>query len=68
RIGAAFALCYGLARFIDEFWREPDSYLGYQFGQLTQGQMLSIPMILVGLYFLWRLRAPIAAEERTGKA
>ena len=30
--------------------------------------MLSIPMILVGLYFLWRLRAPIAAEERTGKA
>ena len=68
RIGAAFALCYGLARFIDEFWREPDSYLGYQFGHLTQGQMLSIPMILVGLYFLWRLRAPITAEERAGKA
>ncbi len=59
RIGAAFALTYGLGRFIDEFWREPDAYLGYQLGFVTQGQILSIPMILVGLYFLWRLRGPL---------
>ncbi|MEO1191135.1 MAG: prolipoprotein diacylglyceryl transferase [Pseudomonadota bacterium] len=58
RISAAFALTYGLARFIDEFWREPDAYLGFIFGGLTQGQLLSIPMILIGLFFLWRLRGP----------
>lgn len=64
RVSAAFALSYGLARFFDEFWRQPDSYLGYYWGFLTQGQLLSLPMILIGLYFLWRLRgpAPAAAE------
>lgn len=59
RVGAAFVLCYGLARFFDEFFREPDSYLGYFLGSVTQGQLLSLPMILVGLFFLWRLRGPL---------
>ncbi|MEQ8653833.1 MAG: prolipoprotein diacylglyceryl transferase [Kiloniellales bacterium] len=59
RVAAAFALTYGLARFIDEFWREPDSYLGFHLGFVTQGQILSVPMILIGLYFLWRLRGPL---------
>ncbi len=59
RVGAAFVLCYGLARFFDEFFREPDSYLGYFLGSVTQGQLLSLPMILVGLIFLWRLRGPL---------
>ncbi|GAB5467836.1 MAG: prolipoprotein diacylglyceryl transferase [Rhodospirillales bacterium] len=63
RISAAFALTYGLARFIDEFWREPDAYLGFVFGNLSQGQVLSIPMILVGLFFLWRLRGPLPPAD-----
>jgi len=67
RISAAFALGYGLARFVDEFWRAPDPYLGYYLGLFTQGQLLSIPMILLGLYFLWRLRGPLPPEEPRGR-
>ncbi|RCS58461.1 prolipoprotein diacylglyceryl transferase [Parvibium lacunae] len=48
-----FIAGYGIFRFIAEFAREPDAYLGIlQFG-LSMGQWLSLPMILVGL-MLWR--------------
>ncbi|SHN55945.1 prolipoprotein diacylglyceryl transferase [Desulfovibrio litoralis] len=44
-----FLLGYGVARFIVEFYREPDLQLGYiGFNWLTMGQLLSIPMILIG--------------------
>jgi phosphatidylglycerol:prolipoprotein diacylglycerol transferase len=45
-----FLTGYGIARFIGEFFREPDSFLGFLFGNwLTMGQLLSLPMILAGL-------------------
>ncbi|RMG34281.1 MAG: prolipoprotein diacylglyceryl transferase [Gammaproteobacteria bacterium] len=53
----AFLLGYGSFRFLIEFVRMPDSQLGYlAFGWLTMGQLLSLPMILFGLYLLLRSR------------
>lgn len=52
-----FALLYGVFRFIVEFVREPDQQLGYFAGDwLTMGQILSLPLILVGLVFLYMAR------------
>jgi len=42
---------YGLARIFVEFFREPDPQLGYLFGGwLTMGMVLSVPMVLIGLW------------------
>ena len=50
RIAAAFLVGYGLVRFFIEFVRKPDSDMGYVlFGALTQGQVLSLGMVLAGL-------------------
>ncbi|NUY39754.1 prolipoprotein diacylglyceryl transferase [Wolbachia endosymbiont of Litomosoides brasiliensis] len=40
---------YGIARFVVEFFREPDYQVGYLWLDLTIGQLLSIPMILLGI-------------------
>lgn len=46
-----FLVCYGAFRFILEFFREPDAPLGFIWGGwLTMGQLLSIPMVLFGIY------------------
>lgn len=48
-----FLLTYGIGRFIVEFWRVPDAQLGYlAFGWLTMGQVLTTPMILIGIGML----------------
>lgn len=49
-----FLALYGLFRMIIENFREPDKQLGYFFGQVTMGQMLCLPMILVGAYVIAR--------------
>lgn len=50
---ALFLILYGLFRFIIEFVRVPDAQLGYlAFGWLTMGQLLSLPMIVLGIYLL----------------
>ena len=42
-------------RFLVEFVREPDAHLGYlAFGWLTMGQLLSLPLVLLGLFLLWK--------------
>ena len=55
-------LCYGIFRFAVEFVRLPDANRGYlMFGWVTEGQLLCLPMILGGLYFLiraYRLNQP----------
>lgn len=48
-IGAFFIGGYGLFRFIIEFFREPDTQLGYYFGFLTMGQILCLLMIIAGI-------------------
>ena len=48
-----FLIFYGIFRFIIEFVRAPDSHIGYlAFDWLTMGQLLSIPMIFIGIYLL----------------
>jgi phosphatidylglycerol:prolipoprotein diacylglycerol transferase len=47
-----FLLGYGLARFIVEFFREPDIQLGTLSWGLTMGQTLCLPMIAGGLYLV----------------
>ncbi len=64
-VAGLFALLYGSFRFLVEFVREPDAQLGYlAFDWLTMGQMLSTPLILLGLFWLWRSRsAPTLQPE-----
>lgn len=46
---------YGLARFFVEFFREPDDYkYAGPLGFLTRGMLLSLPMVALGLFLLWR--------------
>lgn len=53
KVSAWFAIGYGCIRFFCEFFREPDAQLGYlAFGWLTMGQLLSLPLILVGIAML----------------
>jgi len=55
RISAVFLMSYALCRIIAECFREPDIQLGYlMLNTLTMGQILSIPMFLVGLYLFLR--------------
>ena len=52
---ALFLIFYGLFRFIIEFVRVPDVQLGYlAFNWLTMGQLLSLPMIILGIYLLYK--------------
>ena len=54
-VSGLFAILYGSFRFIIEFVRIPDQQLGYlAFGWLTMGQILSLPLIAVGLVLLLR--------------
>lgn len=59
-VGAAsalFLLGYGMARFTVEFAREPDDFLGLLAFNLSMGQWLSLPMIVVGaLVLVWSYR------------
>ena len=52
-----FAAGYGASRIFVEFFREPDAQLGYLLGgTTTMGQILSLPMIALGLYMALRAR------------
>jgi phosphatidylglycerol:prolipoprotein diacylglycerol transferase len=53
-VSGMFLIFYGLFRFIVEFVREPDAHLGYlAFGWVTMGQVLSLPMIAIGVWMVW---------------
>jgi phosphatidylglycerol:prolipoprotein diacylglycerol transferase len=56
-VSALFLIGYGALRFIAEFGREPDAFLGLLAFGLTMGQWLCLPMIAVGLaMFAWARR------------
>ncbi|MEY8212952.1 MAG: prolipoprotein diacylglyceryl transferase [Colwellia sp.] len=48
-----FLIGYGVFRSIIEFFREPDAHLGLYFSFISKGQILSIPMILIGLFIIY---------------
>lgn len=49
---AVFLMLYGFFRILVEFVRLPDYDIGYSWGFVTRGQMLSLPMMLAGLFWL----------------
>jgi phosphatidylglycerol:prolipoprotein diacylglycerol transferase len=52
-ITSIFLINYALSRFIIEFIREPDSQIGLKHELFSQGQLLSIPILFLGLIFLY---------------
>lgn len=54
KLGGLFLLGYSIARSISELFREPDSFIGFLPGGITMGQVLSAPMLLIGLYLVFR--------------
>ena len=53
-VSGLYLICYGVFRFVVEFVREPDAHLGYlAFDWLTMGHLLTIPMLLCGVAFIW---------------
>ena len=59
-LSGCFLFCYGLIRFAVEYFREPDAQLGQVlWGALSMGQCLSVPMMLLGGYWIlrWRRKA-----------
>ncbi len=61
-VSGLFLLGYGVFRFIGEFARDPDSFLGFLALGLTMGQWLSLPMIVAGIVML------LWAYRRAGKS
>ena len=48
-----FLIVYGIGRIAVEFVREPDAHIGYlAWGWLTMGQVLSLPMVLLGAFLV----------------
>lgn len=46
---AVLCISYGIGRFIDEFWRGPDQGQPMYWGWMSKGQLLTIPMIVIGV-------------------
>lgn len=69
-VSGMFALLYGVFRFLVEFVRVPDEgkYVAWEW--LTKGQILSVPLILFGIYMFWlsrrspTLQPVVPAEEK----
>jgi phosphatidylglycerol:prolipoprotein diacylglycerol transferase len=58
---AAVCIAYGVGRFVDEFWRQPDLGQPVYWGWMSKGQLLTLPIIAIGVVaLLWLKRAPLA--------
>ena len=67
RLTGVFLFSYGMVRFLVEFVRQPDAHIGLFGGIFSMGQLLSFPMIIVGLYLLrqsWRHDANFGAVNK----
>jgi len=68
---AVFLIVYGIARTLVELVRVPDAHIGYAFGWMTRGMMLSIPMVIAGVVWVVLIyqKPPQPLEvENAGKA
>jgi phosphatidylglycerol---prolipoprotein diacylglyceryl transferase len=65
QVSGVFLIGYGGFRFIAEYFREPDAFLGLQALGLSRGQWLCVPMIVAGLLIWgWARRQGLAAAPR----
>ena len=51
-VSGLFLLCYGLFRFVIEFFRQPDEQIGLFLNMISMGQILCLPMIIGGILIL----------------
>ena len=59
QVSGAFLVGYGIFRFIAEFFREPDDYLGLLTLGMSMGQWLCVPMIIAGVWlWVWASKRP----------
>jgi len=68
-VSGMFLAGYGVLRCVTEFFRTPDAHLGFvALDWLTMGQLLSIPMIIVGILLLLRSRQARPADAAPSQA
>ncbi len=60
-VSGVFLAGYAVARMVGELFREPDAQLGFLVAGITMGQLLSVPMLLAGLWLIARARRRPAA-------
>ena len=63
QVSGLFLLGYGLCRFLAEFAREPDAFLGLLGLGLSMGQWLSVPMIIFGIYLIVRVNTKNGSHQ-----
>jgi len=64
-VSGVFCVGYGCSRIFVEFFRQPDFHIGYLAGGLTMGMLLSLPMILIGVFLMVRApRHPLTAGQQ----
>ncbi len=67
-VGGLFLLGYGVFRFAIEYFREPDAHIGLYAGFISQGQILSLPMIIAGAgLMIWAYRQQPLSQATTEK-
>jgi|TARA_B100001750_G_scaffold223702_1_gene214205 phosphatidylglycerol:prolipoprotein diacylglycerol transferase len=52
-ISGIFLIGYGIFRITIEYFREPDLHLGYVFNTITMGQLLTLPVLVCGVWILY---------------
>lgn len=62
----SFIAGYGICRLIVELFREPDQHMGFVLGPITMGQLLSAPMVMLGIFMLvWGYHKSALARSRS---
>lgn len=62
-VSGLFLLGYGIARFVVEFFREPDAHLGLLSLGMSMGQWLTLPMIALGIFLMVRAKGRANTQE-----
>ena len=62
----SFITGYGICRLVVELFREPDQHMGFVLGPITMGQLLSAPMVMLGIFMLvWGCQKSVLARSRS---
>jgi phosphatidylglycerol:prolipoprotein diacylglycerol transferase len=57
-VSGAFLVGYGVFRFVAEYFREPDAFLGLLALNMSMGQWLCVPMVVAGAWLMrWSARS-----------
>lgn len=66
KLVGTFLVGYGLSRFAVEFFRQPDDHLGLLWFNMSMGQLLTLPMLLGGLWLIATARGRAAGAKPPG--